>query len=80
MDFFLVKNISWDKAVVGHDTIYIKKRSKLTIIVLSSFKSSIIKYSVAGLYIMINNPTAITRCSALMTLKQQVSAAEIDNS
>lgn len=48
MDFFLVKNISWDKAVVGHDTIHIKKRSKLTIIVLSSFKSSIIKYSVAG--------------------------------
>lgn len=48
MDFFLVKNISWDKAVVGHDTIYIKKRSKLTIIVLSSFKSGIIKYSVAG--------------------------------
>lgn len=29
---------------------------------------------------MINNPSAVTRCSTLMPLKQQVSAAEIDNS
>lgn len=29
---------------------------------------------------MINNPGAITECSAVMTRKQQVPAAELDNS
>lgn len=44
------------------------------------FQGSIIKYSVAGLYLMINNPGAVMGCSTLLPLKQQVSAAGLNNS
>lgn len=65
---------------MGHDTVQIKKRSKLTALHHLPSKDSIIKSSVAGLYLMINNPGAITGRSTLLPLKQQVSAAELDNS
>lgn len=48
--------------------------------IISLLKAASQKSSVAGWYIMINNPGASAGCSPLLPLKQQVPAAELDNS